>query len=176
MKRIELPLQKSVRVTLKAGERILLSGRIYTARDMAHKRLVDMIDRREDLPVHLKDEILYYCGPTPPPPGRAIGSCGPTTSARMDGFTLPLLKLGLAGMIGKGRRSKDVRQAIKAFKAVYFIATGGAGALLSQKVDRMSVVAFRDLGAEAIYELRVKDFPVIVAIDTKGGDIYQMSP
>ena len=173
MIRLDLPLDKSKRIKLKAGQRILLSGRLYTARDMAHKNLIDMVKKHNALPVNLKGELLYYCGPTPPPPGRPIGSCGPTTSSRMDGFTLPLLKLGLSGMIGKGGRSKEVRRAIKNFKAVYFVATGGAGALLAQKVERMSVVAFRELGTEAIHELYVKDFPVIVAIDTKGRDIYE---
>ena len=173
MIRLSLPLDKEKRIKLKAGQRILLSGRLYTARDMAHKNLVDMVNKHKPLPVDLKGEVLYYCGPTPPPPGRPIGSCGPTTSSRMDGFTLPLLKLGLCGMIGKGGRSKEVRRAIKSFNAVYFVATGGAGALLAQKVERMSVVAFRELGTEAMHELYVKEFPVIVAIDTKGRDIYE---
>ena len=173
MIRLCLPLGKKRIRALKVGEQVLLSGRLYTARDMAHKRLTEMIKRREELPISLKDEVLYYCGPTPPPPDRIIGSCGPTTSSRMDPFTIPLLKKGLSGMIGKGERSKEVRQAIKRFKAVYFITTGGVGALLSQKVNKMTVVAFRELGTESIHELEVKDFPVTVAIDARGRDIYE---
>lgn len=173
IKRISLPLDKKKRSSLKAGESVLLSGRLYTARDMAHKRLAAIISENKELPIPLKEETLYYCGPTPPPPGRVIGSCGPTTSSRMDPFTVILLKKGLAAMIGKGRRSDGIRKAIKKYKAVYFIATGGAGALLSQKVKRMAVVAFRDLGTESIHELEVKDFPVTVAIDAKGRDIYE---
>ncbi len=170
---LALPLDKKKRETLKAGEHLLLSGRLYTARDMAHKRLAEMMEKSHPLPISLKDEILYYCGPTPPPPGRVIGSCGPTTSSRMDPFTIPLLEKGLGGMIGKGGRSKEVREAIKRYKAVYFITTGGVAALLSQTVKKMSVVAFHELGTESIYELEVKDFPVTVAIDTKGRDIYE---
>ena len=173
MIKIDLPLDKQKIRSLRVGQKVLLSGRLYTARDMAHKRLLEMIRARRPIPIHLKDEVLYYCGPTPPPPGKVIGSCGPTTSSRMDPFTIPLLKDGLGGMIGKGERSKEIRDAIKRFKAVYFIATGGVGALLSQKIKNMSLVAFRDLGTEAIYELEVEDFPVIVAIDSKGKDIYE---
>lgn len=173
MIRINLPLEKKKRVSLKVGQKALLSGKLYTARDMAHKRLVEMIRSKKALPISLENEVLYYCGPTPPPPGKVIGSCGPTTSSRMDPFTIPLLKKGLGGMIGKGERSGEIREAIKRFKSIYFIATGGVGALLSQRIERMSVVAFRELGAEAIYELEVKDFPVIVAIDTKGRDVYE---
>lgn len=172
MIKIELPLDRKKRVSLKTGQRLLLYGKLYTARDMAHKRLREMIRKRSPLPISLKGEILYYCGPTPPPPGRPIGSCGPTTSSRMDPFTIPLLKKGLGGMIGKGRRSPDIRRAIKSHRGVYLIATGGAGALLSGKVKRASIVAFRDLGPEAIYELEVEGFPVIVAIDSRGRDIY----
>lgn len=173
MIRISLPLNRREISNLRMGQRVLLSGRLYTARDMAHKRLVDMIRKRRPLPISLRDETLYYCGPTPPPPGMVIGSCGPTTSSRMDPFTMPLLKQGLAGMIGKGERSKDVRLAIKRFNAIYFIATGGAGALLSGKIKKSGIIAFRELGTEAIHELEVKDLPVIVAIDTKGRDIYE---
>ncbi len=173
MIKIELPLNKKTRCALRTGMEVLISGTLYTARDMAHKRLIEMIRSGKRLPIPLKDEVLYYCGPTPPPPGKVIGSAGPTTSSRMDPFTLPLLKKGLGGMIGKGRRSEEVRKMIKRFKAVYFVATGGAGALLSQKIKRMSVAAFRDLGAEAIYELEVKAFPALVAIDSRGEDIYE---
>lgn len=172
MIRLYTPFKKNNITSLRAGENVLITGRIYTARDMAHKRLVEMIKNAQPLPIPLKDETLYYCGPTPTPPGRAIGSAGPTTSARMDPFTVPLLKLGVSGMIGKGRRSEEVRSAIKKFGAVYFAATGGTGALLSKRIKRSSVAAFRELGAEAIYELEVNDFPVIVAIDSRGRSIY----
>ncbi len=173
MIRIRLPLDRKKRLSLKAGQKVLLTGILYTARDAAHKRLVEMTKRRRVLPISLKEEVLYYAGPTPPPPEKAIGSCGPTTSSRMDLFTPLLLKMGLGGMIGKGPRSEDVRKAIKRFNAVYFIATGGVGALLAQRIKRASVVAFRELGTEAIHELEVEDFPVTVAIDTKGRDIYE---
>ncbi len=173
MKRIELPLDKKKRRALKTGQRLILSGRIYTARDMAHKRLINMIKSNKPLPIPLKDEILYYCGPTPPPPGRVIGSCGPTTSSRMDPFTPQLLKKGLAGMIGKGERSDEVRRAIKKHGALYLAATGGIGALLSKRIKSARVAAFRDLGTEAIHQFEVEDFPVIVAIDTKGRDLYE---
>lgn len=173
MIKIKLPINKIQRLSLQMGQKVLLSGRLYTARDMAHKRLADLIAKKSDLPIPLKDETLYYCGPTPPPPGKAIGSCGPTTSSRMDPFTLKLLLKGLGSMIGKGERSNEVRKAIKKYKAVYFIATGGVAALLAKSVVKSSVAAFGDLGTEAIYELEVKDFPVTVAIDAKGRDIYE---
>ena len=173
MIKINLPLNKNKRTSLKAGQKVLLSGRLYTARDMSHKKFFEIISKKRPLPMSLKDEVLYYCGPTPAFGDKAIGSCGPTTSSRMDPFTIPLLKRGLGGMIGKGRRSEEVRRAIKRFKSVYFIATGGIGALLSKKIKRASVIAFRELGTEAIYELEVEDFPVTVAIDTKGRDVYE---
>lgn len=173
MKRIRLPLTRKARGFLKSGEKVLLSGTVYTARDAAHKRLAEMIRTNKRLPISLRDAVLFYCGPTPPPPGKVIGSCGPTTSSRMDPFTLPLLKKGLGGMIGKGRRSASVRGAIRKYKAVYFIATGGVGALLAKKVKRAGVAAFRELGTEAIHVLKVEDFPVTVAIDTKGKDLYE---
>jgi len=173
MIKLKLPLDKKKRALLKAGQRVLITGRIYTARDMAHKRLIGMISSKKPLPIPLKGETIYYCGPTPPPPGKPIGSCGPTTSSRMDPFTKDLLKKGLGAVIGKGARSEDIRNAFKKSGSVYFIATGGAGALLSKKVKRMSVVAFRDLGTEAIHELWVEDFPALVGIDTKGRDVYE---
>jgi len=172
MIKAKLPLYRKKRRLLKRGQRLLLCGKLYTARDMAHKRLIEMIRERRSLPISLRDQTLYYCGPTPPPPGKAIGSCGPTTSSRMDPFTIPLLKKGLGVMIGKGGRSPDIRAAIKRYKGVYLIATGGTGALLSAKVNKASLAAFGDLGPEAIYELEVEGFPVIVAIDSKGRDIY----
>jgi len=170
--KMELPLTRNVRKTLKAGETVLLSGTVYTARDAAHKRLIELMHRNKKMPFSLKDSVIYYAGPAPAPPGKPIGSCGPTTSSRMDEFTPPLLKKGLGGMIGKGGRSGDVRRAIKKSDAVYFIATGGAAALLSKKVKSSRCVCFKDLGPEAVYELKIKDFPVIVAIDSKGRSIH----
>jgi fumarate hydratase subunit beta len=168
MKRVHLPLTKDIRVKLSAGEELLLCGRIYTARDAAHKRLYNAIKTGEILPIDLSDNILYYCGPTPAKPGMVIGSCGPTTSGRMDRFTPLLLAKGLGASIGKGRRSSEVVRAIKRHKSVYLAVIGGAGAYLSSRVKRARAVAYKDLGAEAIYELWVEDFPVIVAIDSKG--------
>jgi fumarate hydratase subunit beta len=157
---------------LKAGDRLNFSGVIYTARDQAHKRLVEAIKGRKKLPIDLKGAIIYYCGPTKTPKGKIIGSCGPTTSSRMDEFTPALLKAGLKGMIGKGSRSKEVIRAIKKYKAVYFLAYAGCGALISKYVKKVRPVAYKDLGPEAILKLEVKDFPLIVGIDSKGGNIY----
>jgi fumarate hydratase subunit beta len=157
---------------LKAGDFILYSGTIYTARDQAHKRLVENIKGGEALPVDLKDQIIYYCGPTPPQPGRAIGSCGPTTSARMDKFTPILIKAGIKAMIGKGRRSETVRKAIKRHKRVYFVTYAGCGALLSRAVVAAEQIAYHDLGPEAIYRLEVENFPLVVGIDCRGHDIF----
>ena len=171
--RIKTPLTKDVMKGLKCGDEVLLSGIILTARDAAHKRLFDIIKKGKNIPLNLKDAVIYYAGPTPPPPRRAIGSCGPTTSSRMDPFTVPLLALGLRGMIGKGDRNNEVRSAIKKYGAVYFIAIGGIGALLSTKVKSAKAVLFKELGPEAVYKLEVKDFPLIVGIDSKGRDIYE---
>lgn len=162
VKKITLPLTKDIIKTLKPGEQILLSGFLLTARDAAHKRLVDSLKAGKKLPVFIKGETIYYTGPTPKRPGNVIGSCGPTTSSRMDPFAPALLKHGLIGMIGKGERSKKVISAIKKYGAVYFITIGGAGAYLSQKVKSAKVIAYEDLGPEAIYRLEVEDFPVIV--------------
>ena len=161
-----------IRNKLRAGDEVLLTGVILTARDAAHKRLCDTLKKGKPLPLNLKDAVIYYCGPTPARPGRTIGSCGPTTSSRMDPFTADLIELGLGGMIGKGGRSDEVRLAIKRHKCVYFLATGGIGALLSTKVKSAKVILYNDLGPEAIYKLDVKDFPLIVGIDSKGNDIY----
>lgn len=158
---------------LRAGDEVLLTGEIYTARDQAHKRLVEMIAKKKKLPLDLEGKIIYYCGPTATPTGKPIGSCGPTTSSRMDRMTAPLLAAGVKGMIGKGKRSEDVRKLIKEHKAVYFLATGGAGAFLSKRVLVAEPVCFKDLGPETIYKLRVKDFPLIVGIDAAGRDIFQ---
>jgi fumarate hydratase subunit beta len=158
--------------TLKAGQEIFLSGTIYTARDQAHKRLVQAIKRGKRLPFELKEAIIYYCGPTQTPKGKVIGSCGPTTSSRMDEFTPLLLKEGLKGMIGKGGRASEVKNAIKKNKGVYFITYAGCGALLSKYVKKARTIAYADLGPEAICKLEVKDFPLIVAIDASGRSIY----
>ena len=162
MKKIYLPLTKETIKTLKPGEMVLLSGPLLTARDAAHKRLADAVKSGKKIPVSLKGETIYYTGPTPHKKGRVIGSCGPTTSSRMDPFTPLLLKHGLIGMIGKGERSKETNLAIKKYKAVYFITIGGAGSYLSEKVKSAKVIAYKDLGPEAIYRLVVEDFPVIV--------------
>lgn len=158
---------------LKAGQRVFLSGAIYTARDQAHKKFIELIKNKKKLPLDLTGQVIYYCGPTATPAGFAIGSCGPTTSSRMDGFVEALLKQGLVGMIGKGRRSKKVRELIKKYRAVYFVAPAGCGAMLAEKVVSKKLVAFRGLGAEAVYKLKVKRFPLIVAIDANGRSIYE---
>lgn len=150
----------------------MLNGIIYTARDQAHKKLCDLIKRKRKLPFDLRNQVIYYSGPTPEPPGKIIGSCGPTTSARMDRFTIPLLKIGLKGMIGKGKRSPEIASAIREYKAIYFLAPSGAGAYLSKFVKKKELVAWPELGTEAIYRLEVEDFPLIVGIDTKGSDVY----
>ena len=171
-KNITVPITRDALKTLKAGDEVLLTGVIYTARDAAHKRLYGMMTAGKRMPLDLKDAVIYYAGPTPPRPGRAIGSCGPTTSSRMDAFTPSLLKLGLRAMIGKGDRSAEVRRAIKRHASVYFLATGGIGALLSTKIISAKAVLFKELGPEAVYRLEVRDFPLIVGIDSKGRDIY----
>ncbi len=158
--------------SLKVGQQILFSGTIYTARDQAHKRMVETIKAGKKLPFQLRGAIIYYCGPTQTPKGKIIGSCGPTTSSRMDGFTPFLLAHGLSAMIGKGRRSKEVKDAIKKYKGVYFLTYAGCGALLSKYVLQARTIAYRDLGPEAIVRLEVKDFPLIVAIDASGRSIY----
>lgn len=172
IKRITLPLTDDVIRTLAAGDEIVLSGTLYTARDQAHKRICDAIREKKRPPIPLKGSVLYYCGPTPAPPGAPIGSCGPTTSKRMDSFTPMLLAYGVKGMIGKGDRSKDVVAAIKRYGCIYFIAVGGAGAYLSRRVKKARVVAYKDLGPEAVYEILVQDLPVIVGVDRHGNNIY----
>ncbi|MBU1090854.1 MAG: FumA C-terminus/TtdB family hydratase beta subunit [Candidatus Omnitrophica bacterium] len=172
MKKISTPLTDQMINSLKSGDEILLTGTIYTARDQAHKRLSDTIKKVKKMPVVLGGQIIYYCGPTAAPRGKAIGSCGPTTSSRMDEFTPLLLSKGLRGMIGKGRRSEEVIKAIKKHKAVYFLAYAGCGALISKFIQRVRLIAYKDLGPEAIYRLEVKGLPLIVAIDTRGRSIY----
>lgn len=166
------PLTDEDVTQLKSGDVVFISGTIYTARDAAHKRLVDALDRGEELPFDLKGAIVYYVGPTPPPPGRPIGSAGPTTSYRMDAYAPRLHSLGLKASIGKGRRNDEVKQALKDNTAVYFGATGGAGALLSQKIKAAEIVAYEDLGPEAIRALTVDEFPVTVINDSYGGELY----
>lgn len=163
-------LKEKVR-ELRAGQRVLLSGVAYTSRDAAHKRICEMLDRGEEPPYPLEGAAIYYAGPTPAPEGLAIGSCGPTTSGRMDPYAPRLLDLGLACMIGKGKRSAEVCQAIQRNGAVYLCAVGGAGALAAQCITEAQVIAFEDLGCESIKRLVLKDFPLIVAIDCAGGNI-----
>ena len=157
---------------LKVDDQVLFSGMIYTARDQAHKRLVEVIKKGNKLPIDLKGQVIYYCGPTKTPKGKIIGSSGPTTSSRMDEFTPALLKKGVLAMIGKGRRSQRVIQAIKKYKAVYFLTYAGCGALLNKFVKNAKIVAYKGLGPEAILKLEVKDFPLIVGVDSNGRSIY----
>ena len=174
--RINTPISRGVSTRLKAGDRVLISGRIFAARDAAHKRMIEALECGEELPVPLHNEIIYYVGPTPAQPGLAVGSAGPTTSARMDAYVPKLLEYGLLGMIGKGDRSDLVIEAMKKNDAVYFAATGGAGALLAKHIKKYTVLAYPELGAEALAELEVEDFPVIVAIDSEGKNIYRTGP
>ena len=173
IKKITTPLEQIELDKLKAGEEVLISGIIYTGRDAAHKRLAEMLEKKEPWPVDFTNQIIYYVGPTPATQGRPIGSAGPTTSDRMDGFTPMMLEAGLKGMIGKGPRSQTVKEAIVKHQAVYFAAIGGAGALLSKCITSAEVVAFADLGTEAIHKLTVKDFPVVVINDIQGNDLYR---
>lgn len=171
--RLKTPLSDADVEKLKAGDKVLITGVIYTGRDAAHKRLTDLLKEGKPLPVDLKGQIIYYVGPAPAKPGHAIGSAGPTTSGRMDAYSPKLMEIGLKGMIGKGMRKKEVIEAMKKYKAVYLAATGGAGALLAKSVKKAETVAYEDLGPEAISRLEVVDFPAIVVNDTKGNDLYQ---
>lgn len=172
-KKIRLPLTERTISDLKAGDAVLLSGVIYTARDAAHKRMIEALGQGKPLPFDIGGQTLYYVGPSPAPPGRVIGSAGPTTSTRMDEFTPRLLAAGLKGMIGKGPRSAEVKEAMKKYHAVYFAAVGGAGALLSKCIVKSEVVAYADLGPEAVLRLEVKDFPATVINDIYGRDLYE---
>ena len=174
-KRIYLPLTEEQTVNLKAGDNVLLNGIIYTARDAAHGRLVKLIEEKEKLPIELKDAVIYYVGPTPAKPGQVIGSAGPTTSYRMDKYAPKLLDKGLIGMIGKGKRTEEVKEAIVRNKAVYFAAIGGAGALLSKCIKKSEVIAYDDLGTESIRKLEVENLPVIVVIDCEGNNLYEIA-
>ena len=169
---ISAPLKKEDIEKLKAGDYVYITGKIYTARDAAHKRMWEALENQKELPISLANNIIYYLGPSPAREGKVIGSAGPTTSSRMDKYTPALLDLGLKGMIGKGKRSPEVIESIKKNEAVYFAAVGGAGALLSKKITKSTVIAYDDLGTEAIRELEVEDFPVIVVIDSQGNNLY----
>jgi len=170
---IKTPLDEETVKKLKAGDQVSITGVIYTARDSAHKRLIESLDKGEKLPLDVTNQIIYYMGPTPARPGYPIGSAGPTTSGRMDSYAPRLLKAGLKGMIGKGNRSQAVKDAMKENKAVYFAAIGGAGALISKSIKKAEVIAYEDLGAEAIRRLEVENFPAIVINDIYGGDLYE---
>lgn len=174
--RLRTPLSREELSGLRAGDMVYLSGEIYTARDAAHKRMMECLDRGEPLPFELKDSAVYYVGPTPEPPGRAIGSAGPTTSGRMDAYSPRLLDLGQSVMIGKGMRSKDVVDAMVRNGAVYLAAMGGAGALMSACVKSAELICWEDLGCEAVRRLEVEDMPLTVAIDSLGGNIYESGP
>ncbi len=173
VKRLSTPLSTQEVEQLRIGDKVLLSGVIYTARDAAHRRLVEGLERGEPPPFPLEGAVIYYVGPAPARPGEVIGPAGPTTSYRMDPYTPELLARGLKGMIGKGNRGEEVREALKRYKAVYFVATGGAAALVAERIKQCEVIAYEDLGPEAVRKLVVEDFPVIVANDIYGGDIYE---
>ncbi|MDR0931826.1 MAG: Fe-S-containing hydro-lyase [Victivallales bacterium] len=173
-KKLTTPLAESTVRSLKAGDQVLLSGVIWTGRDQAHKRLVALLDANKELPCDLHGQVIYFVGPCPAPPGRPIGSAGPTTSYRMDAYSPRILaKCGLRGMIGKGARTAPVVEAMKKYGAVYFAATGGAGALIAQCIKKCELIAFPDLGPEAIYRLTVEDFPLVVATDANGKTLYR---
>lgn len=173
VKRIQTPLTDEVVRELKAGDSILISGIIFSARDAAHKRLVQLLEREDELPVNLKGQIVYYVGPSPARPGRVTGSAGPTTSGRMDLYTPSLLKYGVKGLIGKGSRSDAVRNALQEYKAFYMAATGGAGALLAKRIKEAEVVAYPELGPEAIHRFVVENFPATIINDSYGNDLYE---
>mgnify|MGYP001107643693 CR=1 FL=1 len=174
--RINTPVDESFIRGLNAGDNVLINGMIYTGRDAAHKRLVELLEKGEELPIDLKGQIIYYVGPSPAKPGNPVGSAGPTTSYRMDPYTPILLKQGLKGMIGKGTRSPEVVDTMKKCGAVYFGAVGGAAALIAKSIKKAEVVCYEDLGPEAIHKFYVEDFPAIVVIDSKGNNLYETEP
>ena len=174
--RLELPLTREKLSPLRAGDRIILNGEIYTARDAAHKRMVECLDRGNSLPFDLRGQTIYYVGPAPASPGHVVGSAGPTTSYRMDAYTPRLLEEGLLGMIGKGKRNQQVIESMKRSGAVYFGAVGGAAALISRCIVKSEVIAYEDLGPEAVRRFTVRDFPVLVLIDSQGNDLYGIGP
>ncbi|MDP6632738.1 MAG: Fe-S-containing hydro-lyase [Dehalococcoidales bacterium] len=173
VRRINLPLTDEVVTVLKVGDNVLISGVVYVARDAAHRRMIEALDKGRPLPFDIKGQTIYYMGPTPPRPGRPIGSAGPTTSGRMDVYAPRLMAEGLKGMIGKGKRSQTVKDAIKKHRAVYLAAIGGAGALISKSIKKSEVIAYDELGTEALRRLEVEDFPATVANDVYGGDMFQ---
>jgi fumarate hydratase subunit beta len=172
---LRTPLTEETVLDLRAGDRVLLSGKLLTARDAAHRRMVEALERGEALPVTLRDQVVYYVGPTPAKPGQVIGSAGPTTSGRMDRYTPRLLELGLRGMIGKGRRSDEVKAALQTYRAVYFAAVGGAAALLAKCIRSVRLLAYEDLGTEAMREMEVENMPLVVVNDAHGNDWYEQS-
>lgn len=171
--KLTTPLTSETVKKLRIGQRVLLNGKLYTGRDAAHKKLVELLEKGEELPIELENQVIYYVGPSPAKPGQVIGSAGPTTSGRMDAYAPKLIAKGLKGMVGKGKRSPEVIKAMKQHKAVYFAAVGGAAALISKRIKSCKVVAYPELGPEAIHELVVEDFPVIVVNDALGGDLYE---
>ncbi len=173
IRKLHTPLSEEVVRSLRAGDELTISGVVFTARDMAHKRLCQLLDAGEPIPVDLQGQVIYFVGPTPAPAGRVIGAAGPTTSSRMDAFSPKLIAAGLKGMIGKGYRNDRVRQALQQYGAVHFAALGGAGALLSEHIVAAEIVAYEDLQTEAIRRLQFEDFPVIVAYDSHGGSVYE---
>ncbi len=170
---IQTPVSDEIIEKLRAGDQLYITGHLYTGRDSAHKKLIELVEEGEELPIDVKGQFIYYVGPTPARPGKSIGSAGPTTSYRMDSFAPTLYKLGLKGTIGKGSRSEEVKDALQKFKAVYVAAVGGAGALISQSIEEAEVIAYPELGPEAIRRVKVKDFPCIVINDMYGGDLYE---
>ena len=174
--KITAPLTRETVRKLRAGDSILLSGVIYTARDAAHKRLCELVEQGRELPLDMKDAVIYFVGPTPAKPGQVIGSAGPTTSYRMDAYSPALIALGQTGMIGKGKRDEKVIAAMKEYGAVYFGAIGGCGALLAKCIQKSEIVAYEDLGAEAIRRLEIKDMPLTVIIDSLGNNLYETGP
>ena len=171
--RLEIPLRTDALERLRMGDRVLLNGFVYSARDAAHQRLVELLETKGPPPFDLKGQVIYYVGPTPPKPGMAVGAAGPTSSYRMDSYAPVLIEKGLKGMIGKGARNQAVKDAMQKYKAIYFAAIGGAGALISRSILSAEIVAYPELGTEAIRKMEVKDFPVIVANDLHGGDLYE---
>ncbi|MEW9673744.1 Fe-S-containing hydro-lyase [Ammoniphilus sp. 3BR4] len=173
VKQLTLPLTREDLIDLRAGDRVELTGHLFTARDAAHKRMYETLEKGEELPIDILGQTIYYVGPTPAMPGQVIGSAGPTTSGRMDKYAPKLIELGLKGMIGKGRRQQEVKEAMVKHQAVYFAAVGGAAALIARSIKKSDVIAYPDLGTEAIHRLEVERFPVIVINDVHGGDLYQ---
>ncbi|MDQ0339042.1 fumarate hydratase subunit beta [Caldalkalibacillus uzonensis] len=174
VKKLTTPLTDEQIRSLKAGDQVTITGVIYSARDAAHQRMVDALKENKPLPVDLKNQVIYYAGPTPAKPGKVIGSCGPTTSGRMDAYSPALMEQGLKGMIGKGPRSREVIAAMKKHGAVYFAAIGGAAALIADTIKKVEVVAYEELGPEAIRRMEVENYPCIVAVDCEGNDLYEI--